>query len=244
MMQIPTLPLSPIDATNNPPAWYLWVQDGLTIVMGVLWIVAYILYMRQSYRDHSYGMPLLSLCANISWELVYGFFYPPGVAEFVTFAPYFLVDLGLVYTTLKFGANEWKQSAIVQKNLPLIVFIGSAALTAAHWCFAVLFTDIHQASFWSGYACQIIVSWAAIAQIVSRASTRGHTLAIWWFRFTGTLCATTVFQWRAYWYPGDYAYIYTPAATFLFVAAELAEVVYPFVFMYVRKHEGNKTKRS
>lgn len=101
------------------------------------------------------------------------------MAEFVTFLPYFLVDLGLVYTTIKFGPHEWKHSPIVQKNLGLIMLIGSGMLTWAQWSFAVLFTDIHQASFWSGFGCQIIVSWSALSQLISRASTRGHTMGIW-----------------------------------------------------------------
>ena len=60
-IKLPTLPLSAIDAKNNPPDYYLWVQDYLTILMGFLWIAAYLLYIRQSYRDQSYGMPILSL---------------------------------------------------------------------------------------------------------------------------------------------------------------------------------------
>ncbi|KAF2108457.1 hypothetical protein BDV96DRAFT_652709 [Lophiotrema nucula] len=243
--KLPTLPLSPIDARNNPPEYYLWVQDYLTILMGFLWIVAYFLYIRQSYRDQSYGMPILSLCANIAWEFVYGIFYPPGVAEFVTFLPYFLVDLGLVYTTVKFGPCEWKHSPVVQRNIPLIMLIGITALTAAQWSFAILFTDIHQASFWSGFACQIIVSWSALSQLISRSSTRGHSLPIWWFRFVGTVCAIAVFQWRVYHYPLNYWYIHTAMANFLFVAAEVAELAYPIIFMYVRKLEQQeKLKRS
>jgi paspaline synthase len=119
-------------------------------------------------------------CANIAWEFVYGLIHPPGVAEFVTFFPYFLVDLGLVWTTIKFGPYEFKHSPLVAKNLPLIMTVAITVLTAAHWSFAVLFTDIHQASFWSGFACQLIVSWNALAQLISRSSTRGHTLGIWY----------------------------------------------------------------
>lgn len=63
------------------------------------------------------------------------------------------------------------------------------------------------------------------------------------FRWSGTLCAIAVFQWRVYHYPRDYSYIHTSAATFLFVAAELAELAYPFVFTYVRNvEEGLKSK--
>ncbi|KAF2245923.1 hypothetical protein BU26DRAFT_488680 [Trematosphaeria pertusa] len=242
-IKLPTLPLGPIDAKNNPPEIYLWVQDYLTIVMGLLWITAYILYIRQAYRDSSYGMPILSLCTNVAWELVYGLFYPPGVAEFVTFLPYFLVDLGLVYTTIQFGANEWKHAPLVQTNIHWIVLLGTGMLTWAQYSSAILLTDVHEASFWSGFACQMIVSWTALSQLISRASTRGHSLLIWFFRWSGTLCAIAVFQWRVYHYPRDYSYIHTSAATFLFVAAELAELAYPFVFTYVRNvEEGLKSK--
>ena len=101
------------------------------------------------------------------------------MAEFVTFLPYFLIDLGLIHVTLKYGPREWGNALLVKRNLPLIVFLGSAMMLAAHWSFVEMFNDFTQASFWSGYACQIIVSWSAIAQLVSRGNTRGHTMGIW-----------------------------------------------------------------
>ena len=55
------LPLSPIDAVNKPPLHFLWVQDGLILTMGSLWSIAYILYIRESFRDKSYGMPIVAL---------------------------------------------------------------------------------------------------------------------------------------------------------------------------------------
>ncbi|KAM0139522.1 hypothetical protein ACHAO1_002893 [Botrytis cinerea] len=101
------------------------------------------------------------------------------MAEFITFLPYFLIDLLLVNATIKFGPREWRHAPIVQKNLGMIVLVGSLMMLGAQWTFAELFTDFTQASFWSGYTCQVIVSWSAIAQLVSRESTRGHSIAIW-----------------------------------------------------------------
>jgi len=101
------------------------------------------------------------------------------MAEYVTFLPYFLIDLGIVYTTVKFGAREWQHSPLVGQNLVMIITIGSAMMLAAHWTFVELFTDFTEASFWSGYACQILVSWSAIAHLFVRGSTRGHTMTIW-----------------------------------------------------------------
>ena len=57
------LPVGEIDAINMPTELYLTVQDGLNVMAGIFWTVAYVLYIRQSFRDESYGMPLLSLYA-------------------------------------------------------------------------------------------------------------------------------------------------------------------------------------
>ena len=60
------LPLNAIDARNSPPLWFLWTQDGLNLACCGLWSTAYILYIRQSFRDESYGMPLLALSVKAS----------------------------------------------------------------------------------------------------------------------------------------------------------------------------------
>lgn len=55
------LPLNDVDGKNHPSLSFLWIQDGLTLACGVLWTTAYVLYIRQSFRDKSYGMPILAL---------------------------------------------------------------------------------------------------------------------------------------------------------------------------------------
>ncbi len=60
------LPLNDIDAKNRPPLWFLWTQDGLNLACDALWSTAYILYIRQSFRDESYGMSILSLSVYTS----------------------------------------------------------------------------------------------------------------------------------------------------------------------------------
>jgi paspaline synthase len=101
------------------------------------------------------------------------------MAELAAFLPFFLIDLAIVRVTLKFGPREWGHAPLVAKNLGAIVLVGSLGILAAFWLHAEGFTDFTEASYWSGYTCQVIVSWSAIAQLISRGSTRGHTLTIW-----------------------------------------------------------------
>ena len=58
-----------------------------------------------------------------------------------------------------------------------------------------------------------------------------------WCRFLGTLCVTALCQWKYWHYPADYAWIGSPLATFLFVATELGDLIYPFVFKHVLRVE-------
>ncbi|KAF1978685.1 hypothetical protein BU23DRAFT_577482 [Bimuria novae-zelandiae CBS 107.79] len=197
--------------------------NGLKLRSGLFWITAYVLYIRQSYREN---------CANVGWDLIYGGLYPPAAAEYVAFLPVFLIDLGLVYTTVKFGPARWSYTLLVQQNLPSLLLFGCVTITLSQWPFlSLLLPDIHQASFWSGFFLQNIVSWAANVQLLARGHTKGHSLTIWFMYFVGTLCAIAVVYWRAYFYPDYWGYVYTPAATFLFAAAELGELLYPFIYL-------------
>lgn len=55
------LPLTALDQINQPPLWFLQVQDAMTITFTLSWTTAYILYVRQAFKDKSYGVPLLTL---------------------------------------------------------------------------------------------------------------------------------------------------------------------------------------
>lgn len=185
-------------------------------------------------------MPIVSLTANIAWEIIYGIFYPPGLAETIAFLPWVFIDLVLIYVTLKFGPREWAHAPLVARNLAIIIGISSATMFAAQWTFVQLFDDPGVACFWAGYACQVIVSWSALSQLLSRGSTRGHSMRIWCFRCLGTLCATSVLQWRYYHYPDDYDFVGTHFATFLFGAPVVADVMYLFVFGHLQGQEKAK----
>ncbi len=38
---------------------------------GLFWTVTYLLIIRRGFRDQTYGMPLVALCANLAWEFIF-----------------------------------------------------------------------------------------------------------------------------------------------------------------------------
>jgi hypothetical protein len=55
-----------------------------TIVLtlgGIFWILAYVCIISKGFKDKTYGMPLIALCANNSWEFIFSFILPPSVCK-------------------------------------------------------------------------------------------------------------------------------------------------------------------
>lgn len=194
------LPLNPVDRVNKPPAYYLQVQDALILISSVLWTVAYCLYVRQAFRDKSYGMPLLCLylCiqthpilpvedadfrrydrwANVAWEFLFGVVAPVSVGQTIAFVPWLIIDVGIVYTTWLFGPDQWEQAPWIGNNMGWIVFFGIVLMTVLFWTFIKTF-GVNAASFYIGYGDQLLISISSVAQLLSRDNTSGHSMGIW-----------------------------------------------------------------
>lgn len=118
-------------------------------------------------------------CANIGWELIYGVFYPLSYAETLTFVPWFLIDLVIVYTTLKFGPEQWKHAPLVANHIPAILGLGSILSLLMHWSFIATSVSPDEAALWSGFSCQVMLGASSVAQLMSRNNTSGHSWTIW-----------------------------------------------------------------
>jgi hypothetical protein len=47
------------------------------IIGSLLWVVAYVLMVIRGFRDQTYGLPLVAITLNFTWEFIYVFVYPP-----------------------------------------------------------------------------------------------------------------------------------------------------------------------
>jgi len=65
------LPLNDVGSTGPPSQAYLLGLNALNMLAGILWCIAYVLYIRQSHKDRSYGMPLLPLSVESSLVRLY-----------------------------------------------------------------------------------------------------------------------------------------------------------------------------
>ncbi|KAI1173435.1 hypothetical protein F4777DRAFT_447358 [Nemania sp. FL0916] len=225
------LPLGAIDQVNKPPLYYLWLQDGCIIVAGLLWTMAYVLYIIQARKDKSYGMPLIALCANISWEITYGLFYPLSYVETAAFILWLLLDLGIVLSTVKFGTKQWRHPSLVARRIPTILVIGCGLSLLIHWQFIEALGSRDEAAFWSGFACQNLLGTLSVMQIISRGNTSGHSWSIWLCRWIGSSLAIVLYCWRYYHYPESYPFAGSSVAVSMFILMEIVDLAYAVMYM-------------
>ena len=67
------------------------------------WLAVYILIVRRSFKDRTYGVPMFAVCANCSWEFIFSFVEPYVVPHVYVYHAWFAMSLVLVYQYLCHG---------------------------------------------------------------------------------------------------------------------------------------------
>ncbi|KIJ26394.1 hypothetical protein M422DRAFT_192285 [Sphaerobolus stellatus SS14] len=215
-----------------PKAYSHSLAGTLNASCGVFWTAAYLLYVKQAREDRSYGMPLLALILNVSWEFVYTFVYRRnGVGRFFHF-PWVFIDGILVVETIKYGPDIWRSSPAVAENFGAIVLLSVIIGITAQWTFASQFSR-YNASFWSAYACQNVLSWGSLWMLLARGNITGHSMSIWWCRFLGSLAANLRYVYRAKAWPQKYEFISGAFSTWMLWMPCLADLMYPLAYNYI-----------
>jgi hypothetical protein len=94
------------------------------VIEAIFWLGAYFLILKHAFQEKTYGMPIVAMVGNISWELLYGTNIfascpatwagcPNFLMEGANFMAFFM-DAIILYTILRFGRDKFKQPAIRQ----------------------------------------------------------------------------------------------------------------------------------
>jgi hypothetical protein len=151
----------------------------------LLWLVSYGLIIRRGFLDRSYGMPMVPLCVNISWEMIFGLVwpdvYPANVVNFVWGA----LDVVMVYQYLRFGRDEWPPH--YPRALFFPAFLFTLAVSAASVYTLSLDAQDTEGGSLTGFGAQLLLSAASIQMLLRRNSPKGQSMYIGLARFLGTL---------------------------------------------------------
>lgn len=159
--------------------------------MGLFWTATYLLIIWRGIRDASYGMPLVALGANLSWEFIFAFQRPSGGVQTVVNILWFLLDLGILYTVLRFGPREFG-------GLRKWQFYAMTAGTIALSYLGVLLVsnefDNGRATY-AAFMQNLMMSALFMGMLLARGSSRGQSVWIAATKLIGTALASLAI-WR------------------------------------------------
>lgn len=174
------------------PTCNLFLQTG-----SALWGVCYLLFVRESFKARSYGMPLFSAALNFGWEVVCALYVADSPLEKFHFTAWAVLDGLMILGIVKFAKYEWKHAPAVARNMGAIFTVLALVATIAHWTFAkwwiqndigkregkfyrgVIGPDTTELGFWSAMFCQAYLSAASLSQLVVRQHSGGVSWSIW-----------------------------------------------------------------
>lgn len=83
------------------------MQSIILLASGIFWILAYLFIIPKGFKDRTYGMPLIALCANISWEFIFSFVLPSSPPQLFINYLWFGLDAVIVLQFFKYHKNEF-----------------------------------------------------------------------------------------------------------------------------------------
>lgn len=182
--------------------------------MGLFWIITYILIIKQGLQDKRYGMPMVAICANISWEFIFSFMYPQNDLQRIITLLWFILDIFIMIQFLHYGHKEYK------KIVPRKIFYSSFLITLVVSFFTILavmyeFNDLE--GKYAAFLQNLMMSGLFIALFLQRRNLSGQSMGIAVCKMIGTMFAAV----------GFYMYFRTPLITII----SLATLIYDWLYI-------------
>ncbi|CAG8047801.1 unnamed protein product [Penicillium nalgiovense] len=236
---IPTQIMEGFDVSKAPLEFQKWGNISMSMDMfsNVAWIIVYVGMIRLSIQDHTYAMPLFSQCLNLAWEITFAFICPTdhwGVTLFFRLAV--IVNGTVTYTAIRYGAREWDHAPIIKRGLPIIYAVGIGIPIA---CYVGIVKQVGEAKacFMIAIVLQAILSVGSLSQLLTRGSTRGYSITLWFFRFTGSLALVPGFYLRQQHWNEAFGFLATPFMLWCCSIFLGFDLFYGICFWYVKQYE-------
>ncbi len=200
--------------------------EVMSLASGTCWIIAYVLIIRRGYLDRSYGMPLVAVCVNISWEFIFTFLIPHERPQSYINAGWLLLDLFILGQLLLF----WRSDFPKLDNVVFYPFTVSALLAS----FGLIYTmavEFDHCGAYSAFGQNFLMSILFMIMLFQRNSLLGQSVYIALVKLAGTGLASLA------------AYLFVPLARqsavlqYLFLTILFFDLSYVVAVYYVARKE-------
>jgi hypothetical protein len=162
----------------------------LKVTSGIFWSLVYVCILIRGYRDKTYGMPMIALCANISWEFIFSFVFPHAIPQIYVNIVWFSLDFLILVQFIKYGKNEYQtmfRSGLLATLIISFLIVLSITIEFKDWF-----------GKYAAFSQNLLMSIMFIIMLKKRDNIQGQSLYIAIFKMAGTLCASILF---AIYYP-------------------------------------------
>jgi paspaline synthase len=198
---------------------YSALQLGLYATGAYLWVVAYIIYIRNGFKYQTVEMPAFAACGNIGWEFCWALIFTTNLGSLSRYAHFawFGLDCVIFYLVLMYAHKQTDLPVLRRYWKPMCVglVIGSAAFYGS---FVKQGFDVGS-TIQSAYICQLPISFLYITLVLKQRSLEGWSMWAAWSRTIGTGLI------------GIFAFLRYPDHPFLLTMAVICTGV-DFVYIY------------
>jgi hypothetical protein len=200
--------------------------QAMSVASGICWIIAYALIIRRGFLDRSYGMPIVAVCVNISWEFIFTFLIPHERPQSYINAGWLLLDLFIFGQLLIFWRGDFQK-------LDRVVFypFTVSALVASFGLIYTMAIEFDSCGAYSAFGQNFLMSILFMIMLFQRHSLIGQSVYIALVKLAGTGLASLS------------AWLFVPLAQqsavlqYLFVAILFFDASYVVAVCYVGRKE-------
>lgn len=199
---------------------YTATQLAFYAMGAYLWVVAYLIYIRNGFKYGVVEMPAFAACGNVGWEFCWALIFTTDLGALCVYAhkAWFFLDLVIFYLVLKYAIKQTDLPLVRKYWVPICIFLLICS-AAFYGTFVQQGLDVGS-TIQSAYICQMPISFLYIPLMLKQKSLVGYSVWAGWARTFGTGLI------------GVFAFMRYPDHPFLLSMAVIATLV-DFVYMYL-----------
>jgi len=204
---------------------YTWTEFFFYGSGAFMWVIAYVIYIRNILKYKYVEMPVFAGCCDVAWECVWRFFAVNNMGMLFQAANYvwFFLDAGFIFTygVLFFGAKQFTLPQLQKRSFYLPMCLGIAfAAGAVTWFLHHQNLD-NGVGGRSAYLIQLSISFLYIPLMLRQTSLAHFSFTANWTRALGSALVVVFFVIH---YPSDYFLIT------IGVTAAVTDTVFLYLF--------------
>jgi hypothetical protein len=193
------------------------LANSLLIGSGVFWTFTYLLILRRGSADKTYGMPMLALCANLSWEFIFAFVFPHPYPQRIINYIWFIFDVGLLAQYIYYGKQAFPD--FLPDKLFYLNFLLSLLFSALMIAFISIEFEEY-IGYYAAFSQNLLMSALFIHMFLKRNNASGQSIYIALFKMLGTILASIIF------------YLYFPKS-YLLILLYFAILFYDLLYFFL-----------